>query len=59
MHTKPSSIARALLDGVAEGFREMFEGIANGKVSWEGGSAEAARGTTSLESALRTFIEKQ
>ncbi|HEY0466076.1 MAG TPA: NmrA family NAD(P)-binding protein, partial [Polyangiaceae bacterium] len=36
---------------VAEGFREMFQGIENGKVSWEGGRAEAARGTTSLETA--------
>ncbi|MEI9936502.1 MAG: NmrA family NAD(P)-binding protein [Pseudomonadota bacterium] len=44
---------------VAEGFREMYEGIANGKVSWEGGSAEAARGTTSLETALRALTGKQ
>jgi uncharacterized protein YbjT (DUF2867 family) len=44
---------------VAEGFREMFEGIANGKVSWEGGSAEAARGTTSLESELRTLTGRR
>ena len=44
---------------VAEGFREMFEGIANGKVSWEGGSAEAVRGTTSLEAELRILTGKQ
>ena len=30
----------------------MFEGIASGKVSWEGGRAEHARGTTSLETEL-------
>jgi uncharacterized protein YbjT (DUF2867 family) len=40
---------------VAEGFREMFQGIESGKVSWEGGSAEAVRGTTSLETALRAL----
>jgi len=44
---------------VAEGFREMFEGIENGKVSWEGGSAEAARGTTSLTTALGRLTGKQ
>ncbi|HYQ30014.1 MAG TPA: NmrA family NAD(P)-binding protein [Polyangiaceae bacterium] len=44
---------------VAEGFREMFAGLANGKVSWEGGSAEAARGTTSLETVLRALTGKQ
>ena len=44
---------------VAEGFREMFEGIANGKVSREGGSAEAAQGTTSLEAELRLLTGRQ
>jgi len=40
---------------VAEGFREMFQAIESGKVSWEGGSAEAVRGSTSLETALRAL----
>ncbi len=44
---------------VAEGFRELFEGVANGKVSWEGNKTEAQRGPTSLEAALRALIEKQ
>jgi hypothetical protein len=37
----------------------MFEGIANGKVGWEGGSAEHARGTTSLSSELAALTGKQ
>jgi len=41
---------------VAEGFRDMYQGLANGRVSWEGGSAEAARGTTSIEALLRALI---
>jgi uncharacterized protein YbjT (DUF2867 family) len=44
---------------VAEGFHGMYAGIANGRVAWEGGSAEAARGTTSLETALGALTEKQ
>jgi len=44
---------------VAEGFREMYEGFANGKVAWEGGKAEAVRGKTSLSAALRSFTERQ
>jgi len=44
---------------VAEGFREMYEGVANGKVSWEGGGAERARGTTQLETVLRALTGRQ
>jgi uncharacterized protein YbjT (DUF2867 family) len=46
-------------ESVAEGFRQMYEGIADGKVSWEGGGAEAARGTTSLATALGSLTGKQ
>jgi uncharacterized protein YbjT (DUF2867 family) len=55
----PTFTSFGFSNSVAEGFREMLEGIANGKVSWEGGSAEAARGTTQLEAALSTLTGKQ
>ncbi|MEI9951778.1 MAG: NmrA family NAD(P)-binding protein [Pseudomonadota bacterium] len=55
----PTFTSFGFSQSVAEGFREMFEGIANGKVSWEGGSAEAARGPTSLEVELRILTGKQ
>jgi len=38
---------------VAGLFHGMYEGIRNGRVSFEGGKAEARRGTTSLEETLR------
>jgi len=38
---------------VARLFQQMYEGIRNGRVSVEGGQAEARRGTTSLEQTLR------
>jgi uncharacterized protein YbjT (DUF2867 family) len=40
-------------------FRGMYEGLANGKVAWEGGSAEAVRGSTTLEATLRALTGKQ
>jgi len=55
----PTFTSFGFSQSVAEGFREMFEGLANGKVSWEGGSAEAARGTTSLETELRALTGRQ
>jgi uncharacterized protein YbjT (DUF2867 family) len=55
----PTFTSFGFSQSVAEGFREMFEGLANGKVNWEGGNAEAMRGTTSLESELRALIGKQ
>ncbi len=42
---------------VAELFRGMMEGIANGKVAFEG--KEAVRGTTSAAEVLRSLTEKQ
>jgi hypothetical protein len=34
----------------------MYEGIASGRVRFEGGSAEARRGSTSLEETLRPLL---
>ncbi|MES1185798.1 MAG: NmrA family NAD(P)-binding protein [Myxococcales bacterium] len=40
---------------VARLFQQMYEGIRNGRVSAEGGQAEARRGTTTLEQTLRAL----
>lgn len=55
----PTFTSFGFSQSVAEGFRDMYAGLANGKVSWEGGGAEAARGTTSLETVLRSLTGKQ
>jgi len=38
---------------IAELFRQMYEGLRAGRVSFEGGKAEARRGPTSVEETLR------
>jgi uncharacterized protein YbjT (DUF2867 family) len=66
---KPIELAEAPLDAVvptftsfgissdvASLFRDMYEGIGKGRVSWEGGSAEPHRGTTSVEDTLRSLL---
>jgi uncharacterized protein YbjT (DUF2867 family) len=41
---------------VAELFREMYEGIASGHVTWAGGGAEAVKGKASLQDTLRGML---
>jgi len=40
----------------AELFRQMYEGISNGTVRWERGSARLVRGTVDAEQLLRTLV---
>ncbi|HEY3666969.1 MAG TPA: NmrA family NAD(P)-binding protein [Polyangiaceae bacterium] len=54
----PTFTSFGFSQNVAELFREMYEGLANGKVSWQGGT-ELVRGTTSLEDTLRALTGKQ
>jgi uncharacterized protein YbjT (DUF2867 family) len=44
---------------VAELFREMYEGISNGKVTWQGSGTELQRGSTTIEQTLRALTGKQ
>jgi hypothetical protein len=37
----------------------MYQGIANGKVAWEGTGAEAMRGATTIEQVLRALTGTQ
>ena len=41
---------------VAELFREMYEGIASGKVAWEGGAARAVRGSVEIDTTLSQLL---
>ena len=43
---------------VAELFREMNAGIAQGLVAWEGGSARASRGKVPIEDVLRPLLRR-
>ncbi len=43
---------------IAELYREMYEGIAAGRVAHEGGSARALRGTVPVEETLRTLLAR-
>lgn len=38
---------------VADLFREMYEGIASGRVAWEGGKARAVRGSVAIDDTLK------
>ncbi len=55
----PTFTSLGTSQNIAELFRQMYAGIADGKVAWEGGNAEARRGTTSIEQTLRTLTGKQ
>jgi uncharacterized protein YbjT (DUF2867 family) len=52
----PTFTSFGLSTNIAELFREMYAGMASGRVRWEGGSAEAVRGTTSLARALEPLL---
>jgi uncharacterized protein YbjT (DUF2867 family) len=43
-------------EGVARLYAELFQAIRNGVLVWEGRGAEAARGTTTVEQALRPHL---
>jgi len=68
---RPIKVAEAPLDAVvptftsfgisndmASLFREMYAGFRSGKVAFEGGSAEAVRGTLTLETSVRRLLGK-
>lgn len=49
----PTFTSFGISTDVATLFQQMYAGIASGRVSFEGGKAEARRGSTSLEETLR------
>ena len=55
----PTFTSFGISQNVAGLFRELYEGIANGKVAFEGGSAERVRGTTTIEDVTRALTGKQ
>jgi uncharacterized protein YbjT (DUF2867 family) len=52
----PTFTSFGVSEAVAKLFREMYEGIASGHVSWEGRGAEAVRGKQTLQDTLRGLL---
>ena len=54
----PTFTSFGISEGVAKLFREMYEGIASGHVTWAGAGAgaEAVRGKASLQDTLRGML---
>jgi uncharacterized protein YbjT (DUF2867 family) len=52
----PTFTGFGISSNVAGLFRDMYEGIAQGRVAWQGGGAEARRGRTSIEETLRSLL---
>ncbi|MBN9163459.1 MAG: NmrA family NAD(P)-binding protein [Myxococcales bacterium] len=52
----PTFTGFGISSSVAGLFEEMYEGIANGKVAWEGTNVRAVRGTVDPASVLRAFV---
>jgi uncharacterized protein YbjT (DUF2867 family) len=42
----------------AEQFRELYEGVINGKIAWEGGAARAVRGSVTIEEVLKPALAR-
>jgi uncharacterized protein YbjT (DUF2867 family) len=51
----PTFTSFGISGDVARLFQQMYEGIRSGRVSFEGGQAEARRGSTGLEQTLRAL----
>jgi uncharacterized protein YbjT (DUF2867 family) len=54
----PTFTSFGLSAEVAGLYREMYAGIASGRVAWEGGAARAARGTVPVEETLRGLLAR-
>jgi uncharacterized protein YbjT (DUF2867 family) len=52
----PTFTSFGISEGVAKLFREMYEGIASGHVTWAGAGAEAVRGKMGLSETLRGML---
>ena len=54
----PAFTSFGMAPGVAEQFRAMYQGIADGTVAWEGGAARHVRGAVGLDEALAPLLPK-
>jgi uncharacterized protein YbjT (DUF2867 family) len=52
----PTFTGFGMSPNIAELFRELYAGIASGRMVWEGGSAEAVRGKVTLTRALEPLL---
>ena len=53
----PTFTSFGISSDVASLYRDMYVGIINGRVSFQGGKAESRRGATSLETTLRQLLQ--
>jgi uncharacterized protein YbjT (DUF2867 family) len=52
----PTFTSFGISPDIARLYREMYAGLISGRVAFEGGRAEARRGSTTLEATLRTLL---
>ena len=52
----PTFTSFGLSAEVSDLFREMYEGIASGRVAWEGGKARAMRGSVAIGDTLKQLL---
>ncbi len=52
----PTFTSFGISEDVARLYHELYAGIVNGRVSFEGGKAEARRGSTSLDATLKRLL---
>ncbi|HVJ92309.1 MAG TPA: NmrA family NAD(P)-binding protein [Labilithrix sp.] len=52
----PTFMSFGISENVASLYREMYEGVTNGKVAWESKNARLVRGTVDPENVLRAFV---
>ena len=52
----PTFTSFGISEAVAKLFREMYEGIASGHVTWSGAGTEAVKGKTSLDDTLKSML---
>jgi uncharacterized protein YbjT (DUF2867 family) len=52
----PTFMGFGMSKGVAELYREMYEGFIKGHVAWEGGSSRAIRGKVSMDETLKKLL---
>jgi uncharacterized protein YbjT (DUF2867 family) len=53
----PTFTSFGISENVAGLYREMYQAIRAGTLAWEGGRAEAVRGTTPLEAVLKPLLD--
>ena len=54
----PTFTSFGMTPAVAALYRELYAGIASGRIAWEGGAARAVRGTVTVDDILRPLLAR-